>query len=112
VHFDRVGRGESDVESKGSITFDRPVLGVVIPFKPLAQTDAWLARKGTTYEPGGNRLLEMRFMGWKRSNTQHPNTSGRFDEVHLSPDGRTVTMDLLTGWTVDQFRVLVAVDRK
>ena len=27
VHFDRVGKGGRDVESKGSITFDRPVLG-------------------------------------------------------------------------------------
>ena len=112
VHFDRVGRGKSDVESKGSITFDRPVLGMVIPFKTLAQTDAWLAHSGTTYEPGGTRLLEMRFMGWKQPNSQHPNTSGRFDEVHLGPDGRTVTMDLLTGWGVDQLRVLVAVDGK
>lgn len=111
VHFDRVGRGQSDVESKGSITFDRPVLGLVIPFKSLAQTDAWLAHSGTGYESGGNRLLEMRFMGWKQSNSQRPNTSGRFDEIHLGPDGRTVTMDLLTGWAVDQFRVLVAVEQ-
>ncbi len=110
VHFDRVGKGKRDVESKGSVTFDRPVLGLVIPFKTLAQTDAWLARTGTSYEHGGNRLLEMRFMGWKQSNAQHPNTSGRFDEVHLGPDGRSVTMDLLTGWAVDQFRVLVAVE--
>lgn len=110
VHFDRVGRGLKDVESAGSITFDRPVLGMVIPFIKLTQTDAWLAHQGTSYENGANRLLEMRFMGWKQPNSQLPNTSGRFDEVHLGPDGRTVTMDLLTGWAVDQFRVLVAVE--
>jgi hypothetical protein len=96
----------------GSITFDRSVLGLVIPFMALKQTDSWLAHAGTSYETGPNRILEMRFMGWKQSNAQHPNTSGRFDEVHLSPDGRTVTMDLLTGWAVDQFRILVAVDEK
>ena len=112
VHFDRVGRGKIDVESKGSIIFDRPVLGVVVPFKTMKQTDPWLCQSGTTYELGADRLLEMRFMGWKQPNSQRPNTSGRFDEVHLGPDGRTVTMDLLTGWGVDQFRVLVAVDEK
>jgi hypothetical protein len=112
VHFDRVGKGKSDVQSKGSINFDRPVLGVVIPFIKLTQTDAWLAHQGTSYESGGNRLLEMRFLGWKQPNSQQPNTSGRFDEVHLGPDGRTVTMNLLTGWGVDQFRVLVEADEK
>jgi ferric-dicitrate binding protein FerR (iron transport regulator) len=111
VHFDRVGRGKSDIESKGSITFDRPVLGVLVSYKGLNQTDAWLAHSGTHYETEGGRLVEMRFMGTK-AHPQNPNTSGRFDEVHLSPDGRTVTMDLLTGWAVDQFRVLVAVDGK
>jgi hypothetical protein len=108
VHFDRVGKGGRDVESKGSITFDRPVLGMVIPFMALKQTDAWLASADTNYETGPNRILEMRFMGWK-PNTQSPNTSGRFDEIYLSEDGRTVTMDLLTGWAVDQFRILVSV---
>ena len=109
VHFDRVGKGGRDVESKGSITFARPVLGMVIPFMALKQTDAWLASADTNYETGPNRILEMRFMGWK-PNTQRPNTSGRFDEVHLSADGLTVTMDLLTGWAVDQFRILVTAD--
>jgi len=107
VHFDRVGRGKSDVESKGSITFDRPVLGTVIHSKTLMRTDAWLARAGTTY--GGNRFLEMRFGGTK----DHPrptNSSGRYDEVHLGEDGRTVTMDLLTGWCSDDFRVLVKAE--
>jgi hypothetical protein len=83
------------------------VLGVVVPFKTMKQTDPWLCQSGTTYELGADRLLEMRFMGWKLPNSQRPNTSGRFDEVHLGSDGRTVTMDLLTGWGVDQFRVLV-----
>jgi len=82
---------------------------MVIPFMALKQTDAWLASADTNYETGPNRILEMRFMGWK-PNTQRPNTSGRFDEVHLSADGLTVTMDLLTGWAVDQFRILVSVD--
>jgi len=111
VHFDRVGKGGRDVESKGSITFDRPVLGMVIPFMALKQTDAWLAHAETTYEAGANRILEMRFMGWK-PNTQRPNTSGRYDEIHLSEDGRTLTMDLLTGWAIDQFRVVVKADEE
>ncbi|MBM3889061.1 MAG: FecR domain-containing protein [Verrucomicrobia bacterium] len=109
VHFDRVGTGARDVESKGSITFDRPVLGLVIPAMALKQTDAWLARAGTAYETSGSQLLEIRFMGWKTYKS-NPNTSGRFDEVHLGTDGRTATMDLLTGWAIDQFRILVAAD--
>ncbi|MCY2976720.1 MAG: FecR domain-containing protein [Planctomycetota bacterium] len=106
VHFDRVGRGMRDVESKGSITFDRPVLGLVIPSKTLKQTGSWLAHAGTSYELNGGQPLEMRFMGTK-SHPASPNTSGRYDEVHLSEDGRTVTLDLLAGWVADQFRVLV-----
>jgi len=111
VHFDRVGKGARDVESKGSITFDRPVLGMVIPFIALKQTNPWLCRAGTAYEAALNVTLEMRFLGWK-DYKRNPNTSGRFDEVHLGADGRTVTMDLLTGWAVDQFRVLVKADEK
>jgi ferric-dicitrate binding protein FerR (iron transport regulator) len=109
VHFDRVGRGKRDVESKGSITFDRPVLGMVIPKPTLRQTGGWLAHAGTTYVAGGGQLLEMRFLG-TQAHPASPNTSGRYDEVHLSPDGRTMTMDLLAGWVADQFRVLVAVE--
>ena len=109
VHFDRVGRGKRDVESKGSISFDRPVFGMVIPNNTLKQTRDWLAHSGTTYEPRSEQLLEMRFMG-KESEPASPNTSGRYDEVHLGPDGRTVTMDLLAGWVADQFRVLVKAE--
>jgi len=109
VHFDRVGKGVSDVESKGSITFQQPVVGLLIRFKTLKQTDSWLCRAGTTYETSGNRLLEMRFMGTP-GHSAYPNTSGRFDEVHLGADGRTVTMDLLTGWAIDQFRILVKAE--
>ena len=109
VHFDRVGQGKRDVESRGSITFDQPVLGLAIRFQTLKQTDPWLAHAGTAYETSGNRLLEMRFMGIP-GHPASPNTSGRYDEVHLSPDGRTVTIDLVTGWMVDQFRVLVKTE--
>lgn len=109
VHFDRVGQGKRDVESQGSITFNQPVLGLAIRFKTLQQTDPWLACAATAYETSGNRLLEMRFMGTPH-HPASPNTSGRYDEVHLSPDGRTVTMDLITGWMVDQFRVLVKTE--
>jgi hypothetical protein len=111
VHFDRVGSDKKDVESKGSITFDRRVLGLVIPYMQLKQTDAWLVHPDTSYETSGNRLLEMRFMGWKPK-AQRPNTSGRFDEVHVSEDGLTISMDLLTGWGIDQFRVLIEAETK
>jgi hypothetical protein len=108
VHFDNVGRGVREVESKGTITFDQPVLGLVIPGTALKQTDLWLARADTTYETDSNRTLEMRFMGSKTYKPQ-PNISGRYDEVHLGADGHTVTMDLLASWSVDQFRILVSV---
>jgi len=108
VHFDNVGRGMGEVESKGAITFDQPVLGVVIPNWDLKQTDPWSARADTTYETDINRTLEMRFMGSKTYKPQ-PNISGRYDEVHLGADGHTVTMDLLASWSVDQFRILVSV---
>jgi ferric-dicitrate binding protein FerR (iron transport regulator) len=108
VHFDNVGRGVREVESKGSITFDQPVLGLVILNTALKQTDPWLACADTTYETDINRTLEMRFMGNKSYKPQ-PNISGRYDEVHLGADGHTVTMDLLASYSVDQFRILVSV---
>ena len=109
VHFDNVGTGRREVQSKGSITFDQPVLGLVIPSVGLKQTDSWLAHAETNYETDINRTLEMRFMGSKTYKPQ-PNISGRYDEVYLGADGRTVEMDLLASWSVDQFRILVRVD--
>lgn len=109
VHFDRVGANADDVKAQGSITFDHPILGLVIRYPSLKRTDPWLCHPDTAYETNANRILEMRFMGTLKG-SQKPNTSGLFDEMHLGDDGRTVQMTLMTGWGVDQFRVLVAVD--
>jgi hypothetical protein len=88
LHFDPFGNDPAVSQTLDfSITFDRPILGVILG-PNLVQTDERFGLAGTQYPTGGTRGLE------------------RKDQVELSPDRRTLMVHL-TGWRIDQLRVLV-----
>jgi ferric-dicitrate binding protein FerR (iron transport regulator) len=101
VHFDRVGSEQREIVGEGTITFERPIVGLVIQLSVLTKTDGWLAHPGTRYETRNIRMLEMRYMG-------RATQTGLFDEVEIAPDGRTLRLKLRVSSIIDQFRVLVA----
>lgn len=78
----------------GNITFDRPVLGVVVRGDDLRASDGRFSKRGGQV-PQKGRALEL--FGTPRD-----------DVISLSDDRRTVTLDLAAfGLFVDQVRVIV-----
>ncbi len=84
----------------GTVTFDRPILGVIALSTSLTASDAVLGNPGTIYPASAERGAE--FM---------PQTGGP-DSITLSSDRRTFSVDLgvtagVDGTNVDQVRVVV-----
>ncbi len=82
---------------QGSITFDAPILAVIYGTKQLRQSDALFQHERRRF-PDSMRGLE-------DNEGQAPP-----DLVLLSPDRRTLTLDLFTGPHSDQIRVILAED--
>ncbi|MFN3167862.1 MAG: FecR domain-containing protein [Phycisphaeraceae bacterium] len=106
VHFDRVGIAEhNDLEPiGGSITFDRPVVGIIVNDALLDASDPIFQRPGTRY-PGQHtdRGLEYR----PRDPAHYSDLSRFQDSVVLSDDRRTVILHLETSSNIDQLRIIV-----
>jgi hypothetical protein len=90
VQFNPVGRSDEPVRAmQGSVTFDRPVVGLICTTKELNAGDAVFGR-GADWRPGrGGGGIE----------------AG--DRVALSADRRTLTVELTAAAANDQIRVLV-----
>jgi hypothetical protein len=99
LHFDVVGdRGvNNSLEAFGSITFDQPILGLIV-FPTSLNDSTQLGLPGVTYASGNNHGLELGLM-----------TNGTHDSVTLSPDMRTVTVDLNDASSPDELRIVTAV---
>lgn len=95
VHADKIGDSRDRQPFSGSITFDRPVLGVIVTSRPLVRTHSIFAPEGTEYDP---RL-------WKAGLEMRGNRN-RFDLISLSEDRQTITFDPLhvNTWR-DQIRI-------
>lgn len=93
LHFDPVGSPANNQAPalSGSLTFQMPILGLLVRHNSLNSTDSLLGAAGTTYARGGSRGLE----------------GG--DDITLSADRRTLTVDRLfeTG-NVDQVRIVTS----
>jgi hypothetical protein len=96
LHADPIGPGNPAVTYQGSVTFDRPILGLLVQGSTLTPTDGLLGSPSTIYTPTVNRGFE-----W-------PSTSGVGDLVQLSADFRTVTFVLKATSQYDQIRVITA----
>ena len=85
--------------AEGSVTFDRPILGVIVSRYILHETDGLLGHPEVQY-PGGDALSR---------GLEH----GKYnkDIVHISEDSQTITVRLEAEINMDQVRVLVQSDR-
>jgi ferric-dicitrate binding protein FerR (iron transport regulator) len=86
---------------RGSVTFSRPVLGIILESAKLNATDSLLGVNGLQYKPRAARGLEH---GAGQQNLLPP------DSIYFSKDGRELFFDLNVGRSVDNFRVLVSAD--
>jgi hypothetical protein len=96
------GRVPSIVTFAGTITFDAPVLGVIVTAPRLQQTDVALGANGTSYLPSHE------FRGF-----DGPTFSGLSlavaDLLVLSANRRTITFDFKSESYSDQIRIITAV---
>jgi hypothetical protein len=97
LHADPVGPGSPPVTYQGSVTFDFPILGLLVQTNTLTVADGLLGSASTNYNPPGARGFE-----W-------PSTAIVGDMVELSPDFRTVTFVLKATSQYDQIRVITSV---
>ncbi len=94
VHFEPGATTEpGETRRSGTITFDRPVLGIIALMPGLAQTDDILGAKETRYGKDTKRALT---------------TGIQQDQIELSADRRTIHISWATAGSQDQMRVLVA----
>jgi hypothetical protein len=99
LHYDNFGTGGSN-NAIGSITFDTPIIGLIVFTNALNNSDAALGVSGVTYENNQFRGLD----------DSAANGGAGNDEFSVSADHMTF---FINGWTttnvVDEVRILVAV---
>jgi hypothetical protein len=97
LHADAITDEQPSVTFHGSITFDRPILGILVRGPALSATDSNLGSPLTAYIPAEfNRGLELSSM------------SPVGDSLQLSADFQTITFVLKSGALYDQIRVITA----
>jgi hypothetical protein len=95
IHYDpNPATGGPMTHGKGTITFARPIVGIIATSDALRRTDARFGAEATDYamssgSRGGPRGIE------------------DVDVITLSPDRRTIVFDFAAGHHSDQVRVLV-----
>lgn len=98
VHFDTVGDDPSGLKF-ATITFDRPIVGVVTSSQALAQSHDALGLPGVLYG-SMTPSRDAAFSG----------LDGTKEAVVISDDRRSLTLEISTSKGIDQVRVLVAHD--
>jgi hypothetical protein len=101
VHFDPNGQRATDnaLAATGSVTFDQPILGLIINATDLNSTNSVLGLAGVTYPDGPDHGLDI---------APGAVGTGTADQITLSADMRTVTFDLRAASFADDFRVVTA----
>jgi hypothetical protein len=94
LHADPVGPGNPAVTYAGTVTFELPILGLLVQTNSLNVTDGVLGSPSTIYTPAGSRGFE-----W-------PSSLAVGDIVQLSADFRTITFVLKATSQYDQIRVI------
>lgn len=109
VHFDRVGRPSDNqlIPISGVITFDRPVLGVIV-HDQLLDASSDLFKLDQTLYP--TRAVD-RGLEYRPGKNADPNDLSSFqDLVQIDDDRRTVRLHLETSSNIDQLRILVEAE--
>ena len=97
-HFDPLGQPSPLATTTGSVTFDTPILGIIVTDALLDASDAALKNPGTVYP------YNVVYRGLELDNQDQVTVS-------VSGDNRTVSFDFLkAGSMVDQVRVLTAME--
>ena len=124
VHFDPVGsrNDQSPVAVQGSVTFDRPILGLIARGDQLAASELALSLPGTRYVPPPTyrkaylpdcqtnirpAYAIRGLSGLWNTNYSHASPAPN-DWLRLSEDRRTLTVKCMAGGEADQVRILVA----
>jgi hypothetical protein len=99
LHFDVNGsRATNDaLETTGTITFGRPILGLLVLSTSENNTNALLGLPGETYSSGPDHGLELT-----------PGGGGTSDVITLSSDRQTITLDLHNASFADDLRVVAS----
>jgi hypothetical protein len=87
----------------GSLTFNSPILGIIVETASLNATDALLGAPGTVYPPPSDLYsgLDLNTPGCSGS------TCGN-DALTLSVNGDTLNFDYVTNYSEDEIRIITA----
>jgi hypothetical protein len=88
---------------QGSLTFDEPILGLIVETTSLNNTDALLGAPGTTYPPPSDIYsgLDLNTPGCKGSSCGD-------DAVTWTITGNTIYFDFVTNYSEDEIRIITA----
>jgi len=98
LHFDVVGTRANNkaLEAIGTITFDQPILGIMVMSPTENNSNAMLGLTGLNYSNGGHHGLEL-------------NPGGALsDSITVSDDMRSVFVDLHNAAYADDIRIITA----
>ncbi len=101
LHSDAIGVGNPIVTFQGSVTFDQPILGIIVQYFKLDATDSILGWPTTQYFPTTpNRGFD--------GEGYYATAFAVRDTLQLSTDFRTISFVLRTASQSDQIRVVTA----
>ena len=108
LHGDIVGDDpDKGINFRGSIRFDRPILGVIANGIDLSRSHRALGLKGVTY-PG----MQVTSIVAENAGLEKSFEDKTVDAFVISEDRRTLSVAFDTGGSVDQLRVLVLADEE
>ncbi|MEM9347988.1 MAG: FecR domain-containing protein [Planctomycetota bacterium] len=105
IHFDPVGQPKEVVRATAEMTFDRPIIGIIVRPELLRKTDKVLGHSSVEYPVNlaANSGIEGLELADRFPETTNINT---LDVVQISPDRRTLRIALFSNLHVDQIRVM------
>jgi hypothetical protein len=94
LHTDPVGQPSTGINYVGSVTFDTPILGVIVLDAQFNASNGLLGAAGTLYSASGQGL--------------ELGSAAGDDSVALSIDGETLSYNLETSTAADDIRIITA----
>lgn len=105
IQFNPIGEKDRNDAVRGGITFDRPILGVIVRTYDLIQTDSIFGIEGNTSRSINRRLGISGSRGLETGAPEDPIDTQ--DQIVITPDQRKLSIRLNAGATLDHIRVIV-----